>query len=52
VGTSIQIPEPSSKTGPHPLPPPHWAAIPGWCVDSRLAVTEGSLTGGVHGNEP
>lgn len=42
---SIQIPEPSSKTVPHPLPPPHWAAIPGWCVDSHLSVTEGSLAG-------
>lgn len=42
---SIQIPEPSSKTGPHPLPPPHRAAIPGWRVDRHLAVTEGSLAG-------
>lgn len=42
---SIQIPEPSGQTHPHPPLPPHWNTIPGWCVDSHLAVTEGSLAG-------
>lgn len=31
--STIQIPEPSSKTCPHPLLPPHCNATPGWCVD-------------------